>query len=243
MIAPFQTSYRMAWPFGSLFGSLVTFEEIDTTEEFPRWNVEGDWRVPPAKVCDLLTAKEFTFAFEFSSAAFNAEFEEEFPEDISYSVVCDSGVWKYNHPLNGLQTVNLDYKWDTQAKLFERYVKKEESEFFIPQSLAGMRYLVYLDSEETIGYWAFDIIMVAPIPVPGKDTEGNYLWFITGSPQIASITIEKVDTSGAFPIITPYGVSNVGSSYLGIDDRGGQGQGAGGCFPSLSVSIATHFPA
>lgn len=240
MIAPFQNRYRMAWPF-AVDGIL---EELDTAAEFPRWNVAGDWRVPPAKVCDLLTAKEFTFAFEFNSAAFNAEFGEEFPEDVSYSVVCDSGVWKYNDPLTGLQTFNLDYKWDTQTKLFERDTDpEEESEFFDPIGLAGLRYAVNLEFEEGSGYWAFDITMVAPIPVPGKDTEGNYLWCITGYPQIANITIQKVDTSGAFPITTPYDVSDAGSSYLGIDDRGGQGQGAGGCFPVASVSVATHFPA
>lgn len=241
MIAPFQNRYRMAWP----FAAQGVFQEIDTTEEFPRWNVAGDWRMPPGKVCDLLTAKEFTFAFEFSKAAFDAEFGEEFPSNISYSTVCNSGVWKYNDTATNLQTFNLDYKWDTQVKLFQRDTDpEEESEYFNPVGFAGMRYGTILNFTEYSGYWDFDITMVAPIPVPAKDQDGNYVWGISGFPQILNfVTISKVDTSGPFPFITTYPMSDVGSSYLGINDRGGQGQGAGGCFPVASVSIATHFPA
>ena len=241
MIAPFQNRYRMAWP----FAVPDAFAQIDTTSEFPRWNVAGDWRVPPGKVCDLLTAKEFTFAFEFNKAAFDAEFGEEFPSNISYSTVCNSGVWKYNDTATNLQTFNLDYKWDTQIKLFQRDTDpEEESEYFNPVGLAGMRYATRLDFTEYIGYWLFDITMVAPIPSPAKDQDGNYVWGISGFPQILNfLTISKVDTSGPYLIVTNYPMGDVGSSYLGINDRGGQGQGAGGCFPVASVSIATHFPA
>jgi hypothetical protein len=240
MIAPFQNRYRMAWP----FAGQSTFLEIDTTEEFPIWNVAGDWRMPPGKVCDLLTAKEFNFSFEFSSAAFNSEFGEEFPEDVSYSVVCESGIWKYYDTATELQTFNLDYKWDTQAKLFQRDTDPdEESEFFNPVGLSGMTYLTRLNFTEFIGYWEFDVSLFAPIPVPAKDQEGDYVWSVLGYPPIISASISKVDTSGPFPFITTYPMFDLGSSYLGINDRGGQGQGQVGCFPVASVSIATHFPA
>jgi hypothetical protein len=240
MIAPFQNRYRMAWP----FAAQSTFFEIDTTAEFPIWNVAGDWRMPPGKVCDLLTAKEFTFSFEFSSAAFNAEFGEDFPENVSYSVVCESGTWKYYDTATELQTFNLGYKWDTQVKLFQRDTDPdEESEFFNPVGLSGMRYLTRLNFTEFTGYWDFDVSMFAPIPVPAKDQEGDYVWSVLGYPPIISASISKVDTSGPFPFVRTFPMFDVGSSYLGINDRGGQGQGEGGCFPVASVSIATHFPA
>jgi hypothetical protein len=249
MIAPFQNRYRMAWP----FAVPDTFLEIDTTEEFPKWNVAGDWRVPPGKVCDLLTAKEFTFSFEFNSAAFNAEFGEEFsedefgepfPEDVAYSVVCESGTWKYYDTRTDLQTFNLDYKWDTQVKLFQRDTDPdEESEYFSAMGFSGFRYLRYLNFTEDIGYWSFDITMHAPIPTPAKDQDGKYVWAIVGSPLIINVEIEKVNNSGPYPIVRTFPMSDLGSSYLGINDRGGQGQGEGGCFPVASVSIATHFPA
>lgn len=240
MIAPFQNRYRMAWPF-AVEGFL---QEIDTAAASPIWNVPGDWRVPPPEVCDLLTAKEFTFSFEFNAAAFNAEFGEDFPEDVSFSTVCNSGVWKYNDALTGLQTFNLDYKWDTQRKLFERDTDEdEESIYFNPQGLAGLRYAVVFDFEVGSGYWSFDITLTAPIPVPAIDPDGEYLWSIVGYPSIVLLTIQKVNTSEAFPIITNYDTSDVGSSYLDIDNLGGQGVGAGGCLPTASVSIATHFSA
>jgi hypothetical protein len=240
MIAPFQNRYRMAWP----FAVPDTFFEIDTTAEAPIWNVAGDWRVPPGKVCDLLTAKEFNFSFEFSSAAFNSEFGEEFPEDVSYSVVCESGTWKYYDTRTQLETFNLDYKWDTQAKLFERYTDPdEESIYFSGVGFSGFRYYKILNFTEDIGYWTLDVTMHAPIPRPAKDQNSNYVWAIVGSPLIINVEIERVDTSGPFPFVRTYRMFDLGSSYLGINDRGGQGQGQGGCFPVASVSIATHFPA
>jgi hypothetical protein len=229
----------MAWP----FAVPDTFFEIDTTAEAPIWNVAGDWRVPPGKVCDLLTAKEFNFSFEFSSAAFNAEFGEEFPEDVSYSVVCESGTWKYYNTATELQTFNLDYKWDTQVKLFERDTDPDEdSEFFNSVGLSGMTYSKILNFTEYSGYWQFIVTMYAPIPKPAKDQDGNYVWAIVGSPPIIDVQIDKIDTEDGVQITT-YLMSDLGSSYLGINDRGGQGQGQGGCFPVASVSIATHFPA
>jgi hypothetical protein len=239
MIAPFQNRYRMAWP----FAVPDTFFEIDTTAEFPIWNVAGDWRMPPGKVCDLLTAKEFTFSFEFSSAAFNAEFGEDFPEDVAYSVVCESGTWKYYDTRTELQTFNLDYKWDTQVKLFQRDTDPdEESEFFNPAGLSGISYSKILNFTEYSGYWQFIVTMDAPIPKPAKDQNDNYVWAIVGSPPIIDVQIDKIDTGDGVRVTT-YLMSDLGSSYLGINDRGGQGQGQGGCFPVASVSIATHFPA
>jgi len=240
MIAPFQNRYRMAWP----FAVPDTFLEINTAAEFPRWNVPGDWRTPPSKVCDLLTAKEFTFSFQFSSAAFNAEFGEVFPEDVAYSVVCDSGTWKYYDTRTQLETFNLDYKWDTQVKLFQRDTDPdEESEFFNPAGLSGISYYKILNFTEYSGYWQFIVTMDAPIPKPAKDQNDNYVWAIVGSPPIIDVEIERVDTSRPYPIVRTFLMFDVGSSYLGINDRGGQGQGQGGCFPVASVSIANHFPA
>jgi hypothetical protein len=240
MIAPFQNRYRMAWP----FAVPDTFLEIDTTEEFPKWNVAGDWRMPPGKVCDLLTAKEFTFSFEFNSAAFNAEFGEDFPEDVTHSVVCQSGTWKYDAP-TGLETYNLDSKWDTQVKLFQRdFDEIEPGEFinfspgYTPQGFAGLAYFRIFDVPEEFGTnWTFFLVMTAMIPFPTKNESGDYVWGCNGMVNGSAIRAEEgLD-------IRQYGFSSAGSSYLGINDRGGPAQGLGGSFTDLSISIANHFPA
>lgn len=239
MIAPFNNRYRTAWP----FAVPAAFDQINTSVVNPDWYVAGYWQMPPGKICDLLTAKEFTFSFQFSSAAFNSWFGESFPSDVSYSVVCESGVWKYNDTETGLQTFNLDHKWDTQFKLFERYIDPgEESEFFLPQGFAGIRYVTSIIFTEGSGYWDFDVTMVAPIPIPAKDQDGNYIWRLTFN-QNNFFAIRKVDESESSPTITTYPISDIGSSYLGINNSGGQGVGSGGCFPVASVSILTHFPA
>lgn len=240
MIAPFQNRYRMAWP----FGSSLTPGEVDTTEEFPLWNVAGDWRVPPGKVCDLLTAKEFTFAFDFSSAAFNAEFGEDFPEDVTSSVICASGTWKYDAP-TGLETYNLDSKWDTQVKLFQRdFDEIEPGEFinfrpgYTPQGFAGLDYFRTFDVPEEFGTnWAFNLIMTAVIPFSTKNESGDYVWVCNGMINGSAIRLEEGLN------VREYGFYTVASSYLGINDRGGPGVGLGGSFTDLSISIATHFDA
>lgn len=240
MIAPFQTRYRMAWP----FAAEGVFQEIDTTEEFPRWNVAGDWRMPPGKVCDLLTAKEFTFAFEFSSAAFNAEFSEDFPEDVTSSVICASGTWKYDAP-TGLETYNLDSKWDTQVKLFQRdFDEIEPGEFinfspgYTPQGFAGLTYFRTFDVPEEFGTnWTFTLAMTAMIPFATKNESGDYVWGCNGMINGSAIRSEEGLN------VRQYGFSSAGSSYLGINDRGGPVEGLGGSFTDLSISIATHFDA
>jgi hypothetical protein len=239
MIAPFQNRYRMAWP----FAVPDAFLEIDTTAEAPIWNVAGDWRVPPGKVCDLLTAKEFNFSFEFSSAAFNAEFGEDFPEDVTHSVVCQSGTWKYD-AATGLETYNLNSKWDTQVKLFQRdFDEIEPGEFinfspgYTPQGFAGLAYFRTFDVPGEFGTnWTFYLTMTAAIPFPTKNESGDYVWGCNGMVNGSAIRAEEgLD-------IRQYGFSSAGSSYLGINDRGGPAQGLGGSFTDLSISIATHFP-
>jgi hypothetical protein len=241
MIAPFYDKYRMAWPFGTYFDS----SDINTSEDFPVWHVAGDWKTPPSKVCDLLTAKEFTFSFGFSAAAFNEEFTEDFPQDVSYSANCESGTWKYYDTRTEIETFNLNYKWDTQVKLFQRETDPDEdSPYFAPYGISGLRYFSIFEFTEFTGHWSIDITMIAPIPAPAKDQDGKYVWGINYFPSILSfVQIIRHDFSDpAYPVLRPYYLFDVGSSYLGVNDRGGQGQGSGGCFPVASVSIATHFP-
>jgi hypothetical protein len=239
MIAPFQTLLRLPWPLG---GPPNDYSRIDTSVEAAPWHVAGDWRMPPGEVCDLLTAKSYEFSFSFSSSAFNSEFGEEFPEDVSYSVVLDAGTWIYYDTATEPQTLNINYKWDTQVKLFERDLDPEEGpEYFDQIGNCGIRYTkTLIDPEFGTTQWFFSLSMFAYYPSPVKDQDGNYVWVLSDLNGFFGCSISKrIGTDPA----TEYPMTGLGGSYLGINDRGGQGVGRGGCFPVASVAIESHFPA
>jgi hypothetical protein len=228
----------MAWPFAK---PNEIFSTIDTSVEYPLWHVAGHWKTPPSKVCDLLTAKEFTFSFGFSAAAFNAEFSEDFPQDVSYSATCESGTWKHYDTRTEIETFNLNYKWDTQVKLFQSETDPDEdSPYFVPYGLSGLQYFSIFEDTEFAVSWSIAITMIAPIPAPAKDQDGKYVWGINNIPSILNFVEIRRDFSS--PVVSrPYYLFDLGSSYLGVNDRGGQGRGSGGCFPVAEVSILSHF--
>jgi len=243
MIAPFQSRLRMAWP----FAEEGTLSEIDTAATNPPWSVVGDYRVPPPEVCDLLTAKQYSMNFEFSSAAFNDHYGEDFPVDISFPGSPYTGTWIYNTDLGTSQTYNEAYKWDSQIKLFQREIDPEEDAFAV-FGLAGITYIRHFRNETEEGVpisdWVFTARMSAAIPYPAKNQDDELIWRASG---MVFVTLDKTEyfslTEGG-PTVTTftyYTLTEAGSTYLGIDDLGGPGQGEGGCLPVADVAIISHF--
>lgn len=236
MIAPFQNRYRMAWPF-AVDGIL---EEIDTAAEFPRWSVTGDWRVPPGKVCDLLTAKDFTFSFEVNAEALNSQFGLFLEENILYLAVINSGT-SLSVEIVETETStigNEENKWDTQIKLFERYKDPEEFPGISDNSLAALYYTQYITVEPLPGVfenYRLELTMNALIPKPAINQNGDYVW---SSDVITQATMFFVQSGGdiEYPVTGDF-------NYLGLTDLRQLEDYDGAYFISSSILINSHFPA
>lgn len=237
MSIPFFSSRRIAWPFVI---SDYPFE-IDTEAVNPVWNVAGHFTRPPSTVCDVLTAREWLFEFEFNAAAFNAEYGEDFPSDFSFSQSVSSGNW-FTSILGVEETLNQGFEWDTQIKLFEHHINDPLEFVFISSiGLAGIRYFTivdYLDElGNNLGYYTLDVSMYATIPVNARGLDGSHTW---AAITIMSATVTKLIFGDPDPITTVYNLTP-GCDYLGSPHLGGSGQGNGGAFSMARISIESHF--
>jgi len=243
MITPFYNRYRTAWP----FAVPDTFDTIDTSVEHPPWHVPGDWKTPPPKVCDLLTAANFDLTFTFDSQLFNAEYGTIMPSIGSSGFTGNSGTWLSDIFFIRTQ-FNEDNKWDTPRKVFERFIDITEPHPFVDYGLKGFRYVngadIINEGADVERSYNLELTMLVQIPYPAKDQNGEFIWTVNNilQAQVREVIYRAADGT-LFPspstIIWPL---NVGCRYLGIDHLGPQGHGAGGCMPVAEISILSHFP-
>jgi hypothetical protein len=246
MIAPFYSQYQLAWP----FPFLDTLADIDTSADQAPWYVEGSIHTPPDKVCELLTAASYQMDFEFNSGAFNDFYGEDFPADHSFPGTVYAGTWLYNTDEGTSTVFNTNYQWSSQVKLFEGDIDPvdEYSTNFFRDGLAGLRYVRTAritdpaDAEVPLHDWTISVLMTAQIPRPGLGTGGIPIWYVPFT--IDPILSKFIYPIGGAPDLTRLSYRPlVGSTYLGLDDKGGEGEGGGGCFPKALISIISHYAA
>jgi hypothetical protein len=233
MITPHFSQYRMAWPFS--FGD---FSTIDTGATDPVWSVPGHFRTPPPEVCDLLTAASFDIDFEINAAAFNSFYSEALPSNVIFAKTVNSGTWFES--VEGVEaTWNSANTWDTQAKLFERYIDYTEDFTNVdPFGFCGARWfktLEFSEEDTPLGYYTVSAALYASVPVPAKNLSGEYFWTVTSN---IFLVIEKYLYASPGSAVGYY-APNPGLRYLGVDHLGGQGAGEGGAFPVVSIEISS----
>ena len=240
MIAPFYNRYGMAWPFTplDLNSAAFEFEQIDTSAADAPWYVHGDWKYPPSKVCDLLTASDFTFEIELAAPPLNEYMSIHLPGNIFFSGSTSSGT-VYTEFFNTNDILNYNYRWDTQVKLFQRDIDPSIS------YLSGLFSSRFFGAEFTNGYYdpvyeeQSDVFIIfnGLIPYPAKDQNGQFVW--TCAPRV-NFGVEVTRFPNPEPILYSF---QSGCNYLGLPSLGGPGNGGllSEAIITASADIEAHF--
>lgn len=194
-----------------------------------------------------------------------------FPKDISFSRSIKAGTWltkiispyyrgiSYGDETDIEETYNEEFAWNTRSKVLEAYTET------LPVGaggFAGLEYqefieLTQTDEETSVefseGYWSFYVAMNAQSPYKTFNLKKEPVWTC----NLPFIGIISLTTFGDFAlpggtpslkqtVSYPYyleGDKNypIGSTYIDIENFGGQGEGQDGMFPSASISIKNHF--